>query len=287
MNTFLLYLCMVVVTISTLWILLYENRKGMVLQEPEPDEKKIAPYIHISTRGFVTVNPKVFDFYPYPKGAKINFSPLDEEILAGMSKYTIFNSLELVANETVELEVRDNRRRYMTALSMLYSFEIPYALLLVDVSTRKLFEHIGSSMVAHPVTLDLADRDFPMHLMHTEAGQSLNNGAIGYASRQRLYVRHYQTVASFIVQTLQQQSTGMILPFYATFEKKLRENMHRKVGAHIYTSDELRATITAVAVKLGLWLPASYVLHSPLTTILLTTDAPPDNILNFFRKMKS
>ena len=230
--------------------------------------------LHVNARGFVRPTKEALLEIPYPPLHKVRTELLNEASLAEIATYDVANTIFTIARESDEKY--HLRRRYITALAALYDFDIPHALLDLSPATRQCFEIILQSMTAKPVSiLTMFEDDFPLVSYERDYNQLIqaDSMAKNEASRLRYYQRIYAPIESKVIQTLLQQSSGMIHPFWPTFEKRLRKNMGpNALPIFSESSDVLRSVVTVVAFRHGLPLPDSYIRQAPLTALLASVD---------------
>ncbi len=241
------------------------------LDKPKPIGREVT----VTPRGFVRIGTGALLDVKYPEGHEQNTNPLEDAVLNAISDYTVPNTLMVLVNNESEFK-KEIRRRYMTALAALYEFEIPASMAQIDAGARQVYERILRTMQAHNVLIEtnFDNMDFTGREMEKEYYMlsKPENHEKHIAGRTRLYMRHYVPLERFVIQTLLQQSSGMIYPFWPAFEKKLRKNLGSQFV--FVTTDVLKSVVTAVGYKHNLCLPDSYLRQAPLTALLVSVTLP-------------
>lgn len=268
------------------------NRHVDQINETVNTLSKAKPFgrdVRLTKRDFVRIGPFALLDIDYPKGHEVTMELLPNEVLDEISNYTIANALMVLQSDKEEKK-KEIRRRYMTALAALYELEIPRTLALLDAGARQVYERILRTMEAFPVEIqtNFDDWNYLGHEMDKEyyTLSKPENHATMLSGRIRYYHRFYLPVEKHVIQTLLQQSSGMIYPFWPAFEKKLRKNLG--VNFIFIDANMLKSIVTAVAYKHKLNLPKSYVRQAPLTALLATTvvDETPKSLLFQLREIK-
>lgn len=256
---------------------------------------EIPPCITLSPKHTVRLSTAAFDHVDYPVGKIPELEMISEEVLDEISAYTIPAALQYVSNDAFPEDKKDIRKRYTTVLAALFGLEIPANLYMLDGGAKKLYDNLLYTMQSvNPYSLLREQHGEVEGAEPFESGcpqwehVGLLNAPVTRhtkAARYSLWKRYYEPLEFYVVQTLLQQTTAMILPLYPEFEKRLRRNLHRKVHT-IYSKDEYRVVITAVAMKLGIFIPRSYFLYTPLTAILVETprQSPSTQLLHVLKE---